>query len=124
MFLITILNILAFITLIILILGFINLFKKSYIENIKVCLFLKTLILLEILLIVISIYLPLSLQSPLEYSKFITAPVLIILILVSLFLLYSKKLSCYILFSIISLGIIGALFRIYSTFQLNLTSLI
>ena len=78
----------------------------------------------QILLIVISVYLPLSLQAPLEYSKFITAPILIILILLSLFLLYSKRLSCYILFSIINLGIIGALFRIYSTFQLDLTSLI
>jgi len=123
MFILTILNVVALITLIILTIGVFNLFKTEPRESIQVCLFLKISILIEILLIIISIYLPLTMQPPLEYSKLVTAPILIGLIFLSFVLLYLKKLSCYILFPIISLGVTASLFRIYSSFQLDLTNL-
>ena len=116
-------NIIAFISLIIFFLGIINVFRDKFIYEKIICSQLKIIILFELLLIVLSIYLPLTLQPALEYSKYVTAPILIFFIFLSFILLFLKKLSCSILFSIISLGLIGALFRLYSSFQLDLTKL-
>lgn len=119
MVLLILLNVIALFSFLIMIYGFyVEFISRKELTFNFICLSLKAFAIFNILIITISIYFPLKIVEAATYSKYFSAPFLIILCLIVAFLLIvRKKVSCYVYEALIVIGLTAASFRILSSLR-------
>lgn len=93
--------------------------SKKTVRHNWLCGALKIISVSEVIGVCISIYFPLNFNEALSYSKSITGPALIVMSIIILYYIFSKKNNlCIPYSSIIVLGLTASLFRILSSMQI------